>query len=162
LPAADQEALRAFNKKVAALSRAISAADAHRGRLSDMLPYLEAATMSVTGLDESQLTELSSIKERLKEINEELVGDDILPRYEGQARMSLKGRTDLIIESLWTTTSGPTGTYERAYEEAHATFGKVLSELRQVHQRTQAVEDQLEREGAPYTPGRMPVWEDER
>ena len=43
---ADQRALRDFNERVAALSRAISAADAHRGRLNDMLPYLEAAVMS--------------------------------------------------------------------------------------------------------------------
>jgi len=160
MPPAGQEALRAFNEKVAALSRAISAADAHRGRLSEMLPFLEAAAMSTPKLDESQLAELSSIKARLKEINEELNGDDLLPRYEGQARMSLKGRTDLIVGSLWSTTSEPTGTYERAYDEAHATFGKVLAELRSVHDRTRAFEDQLERSGAPYTPGRMPVWEE--
>jgi hypothetical protein len=160
IPLADQGALRTFNEKVAALSRAISAADAHRGSLNDMLPYLQAAAMSTPRLDESQLAELSSIKARLKEINEELNGDDLLPRYEGQARMSLKGRTDLIVGSLWSTTAGPTGTYERAYQEARASFGKVLAELRSVHERTRAFEDQLERAGAPYTPGRMPVWED--
>lgn len=92
-------------------------------------------------------------------MNEELVGDNTLTRYEGQARLSLKGRTDLIVSSLWTTTSGPIPTYERAYQEAHATFGAVLAELRDLHQRTQTLEDQLERQGAPYTPGRMPQWE---
>jgi hypothetical protein len=156
----DQAALIAFNGKVAALSRAISAADAHRGRLNEVLPYLEAAAMSVPALDGERLAELSAIRARLKEISQELTGDEILPRYEGQARMSLKGRTDLIIESLWSTTSGSTGTFERAYEEAHATFGKVLAELRQAHERTMALEDALERAGAPYTPGRMPVWEE--
>jgi photosystem II stability/assembly factor-like uncharacterized protein len=160
LSPADQAALNAFNGRVAALSRAISAADAHRGRLNEALPYLEAAAMSVPVLDGERLTELSAIRSTLKEINQELTGDEILSRYEGQARMSLKGRTDLIVESLWTTTSGPTGTYERAYEEARATFGKVLSELRQAHDRIRALEDALERAGAPYTPGRMPVWEE--
>jgi photosystem II stability/assembly factor-like uncharacterized protein len=160
IPLADRHALDDFNEKVAALSRAISAADAHRGRLNDMLPYLEAAAMSVGDLDGRQLAEVSSIRAGLKKVNEALVGDDIRTRFEGQARLSLKGRTDLIIGSLWNTTSGPTGTYERAYQEAHDTFGAVLSELRDLHQRTQALEDQLERQGAPYTPGRMPVWED--
>ena len=88
-----------------------------------------------------------------------MVGDNTLTRYEGQARLSLKGRTDLIVSSLWATTSGPIPTYERAYHEAHATFGAVLSQLRDLHQRTQTLEDQLERQGAPYTPGRMPQWE---
>ncbi len=160
IPPADQRALRAFNEKVAALSRAVSAADAHRGRLNDMLPYLEAAAMSVRDLEGSQLAEVSSIRKGLKKVNEDLIGDNILTRYEGQARLSLKGRTDLIIGSLWSTTSGPTGTYERAYQEAHAKFGAVLSDLRDLHQRTQALGDQLERQGAPYTPGRMPLWED--
>ncbi len=160
IPPADQQALRAFNEKVAALSRAIAAADAHRGRLDDMLPYLEAAAMSVRELDANQLAEVSAIRAGLKKVNEELVGDNILTRFEGQARLSLKGRTDLIMGSLWNTTSGSTGTYERAYQEAHAAFGVVLSELRDLHRRTQALEDQLERQGAPYTPGRMPVWED--
>ena len=160
LSPADEAALREFNGKVAALSRAISAADAHRGQLNDMLPYLEAAAMSVPVLNGDGLAELSAIRARLKEINQELNGDELLPRYEGQARMSLKGRTDLIMESLWSTTAAPTGTFERAYQEAHTSFGKVLTELRQVHERTRAVEDALERAGAPYTPGRLPVWKE--
>ena len=160
IPVADQAALRAFNEKVATLARAISATDAHRGRLNDMLPYLEAAAMGTRELDGSQLAELSAIRAGLKKVNLALVGDDILPRYEGQSRLSLKGRTDLIIGSLWNTTSGATGTYDRAYREAHATFGAVLSELRGLHERTQALSDRLERQGAPYTPGRMPVWEE--
>ncbi len=160
IPLADRQALNEFNEKVAALSRAISAADAHRGKLDDLLPYLESAAMSVGDLDGKQLAEVSSIRAGLKKVNEELVGDHILTQFEGQSRLSLKGRTDLIVGSLWNTTSGPTGTYERAYQEAHDTFGAVLAELRDLHERTQKLEDQLERQGAPYTPGRMPVWEE--
>ncbi len=158
LPVADQAALRAFNEKVATLSRAISAADAHRGQLGDVLPYLEAAAMSLHDVDDSRLAEISAIKAQLKDIKRDLTGDDILTRYEGQSRMSLKGRTDLIIGSLWITTAGPTGTYQRAYDEARAEFGTVLADLRRAHDRTRALEDQLEKAGAPYTPGRMPVW----
>ncbi len=160
IPIADQAALRAFNEKVAALSRAISGADAHRGRLSERLPYLEAAAMSVRDLDGGALAELSAIRTGLKRVNEALVGDNVLVRFEGQARQSLKGRTDLIIGSLWNTTAAPTGTYERAYQEAHASFGAVLADLRALHERTQALADRLERQGAPYTPGQLPVWDE--
>ncbi|MEQ1831972.1 MAG: glycosyl hydrolase [Candidatus Eisenbacteria bacterium] len=157
---ADQQALRDFNHKTAALARAISAADAHRGSLAGVLPYLEAAAMSVRELATEDIAELAAIRQALKQVNTKLTGDNILTRYEGQPRMSLKGRTDLIIGSLWNTTSGPTGTYERAYQEARASFGPVLAELRTLHERTQALAERLERKGAPYTPGRMPVWED--
>lgn len=158
IPAAEQVALRAFNEKAGALSRAISAADAHRSQLSDVLPYLEAAVMSLPTPGEDMLAELAAMKATLKQIDEALNGDKLLPKFEGQGRMSLKGRTDLIIGSLWSTTAGPTGTYERAYTEARASFGKVLADLRAAHERVQAFEARLEQAGAPYTPGRMPVW----
>ena len=43
----------------------------------------------------------------LREIDEQLNGDRLLLMDEGQSRMSLKGRTDMIVASLWTTTSAP-------------------------------------------------------
>ena len=75
----------------------------------------------------------------------------------------VEGRTDMIVASLWTTTSAPTGTFERAYGEAHGAFGEVLTALEAVDARIGRLEDDLEAAGAPYTPGRMPVWDgDER
>jgi hypothetical protein len=143
---------------VAALSRAISAADAHRSRLEKNLPYLEQAILAVPVLEGGWLSELSSIRLRLREIGEQLNGDSLLVLYEGQSRQSLKGRTDLIISSLRSTTSGSTGTYERAYEEANDGFDEVLSALKMVDARIRTLEDELEQAGAPYTPGRLPVW----
>ena len=161
LPAEDLEALAAFNTKVAALSRAISAADAHRSALQAKLPYLEQAVLSVGAPEESWFAETSSIAVDLREIDEQLNGDRLLLMDEGQSRMSLKGRTDMIVASLWTTTSAPTGTFERAYREAHDAFGDVLAALEQADDRIARLEDELETAGAPYTPGRMPVWDDE-
>ncbi len=159
LSATDREALDEFNKKVAALSRAISAADAHGGRLKEGLPYLEQAVLSVSGVAGDWLAEISAIKTQLREVNERLNGDDLLVMDEGQPRMSLKGRTDMIVSSLWVTTSGSTGTFERAYREAYDGFGEVLDALRQVDGRIHNLEMELEKAGAPYTPGRLPVWE---
>ena len=159
LPAADLEALDEFNRKVANLARAISAADAHRARLQGNLPYLEQAILSVPVLEESWLAELSAITTELREVNEQLNGDRLLVMDEGQARMSLKGKTDLIVSSLWSTTSGSTGTFERACREANDAFGEVLADLEQADASIRKLEAELEAAGAPYTPGRMPVWE---
>jgi photosystem II stability/assembly factor-like uncharacterized protein len=159
LSATDLDALDEFNKKVAALSRAISAADAHRGRLEGNLPYLEQAILSVPGIEETWLSEVSAITTQLREVDEQLNGDHLLVMDEGQSRMSLKGKTDLIVSSLWVTTSGSTGTFERAYQEAYESFAEVLAALRRVDSRIHSLEDELEKAGAPYTPGRLPVWE---
>jgi len=74
--------------------------------------------------------------------------------------MSLKGRTDLIVSSLWVTTSAPTGTFQRALTEAREDFADVLTDLEDVDARIRTLENALEAAGAPYTPGRMPVWEE--
>jgi len=159
LSAQDLGALDEFNKKVAALSRAISAANAHHGRLDGNLPYLEQAILSVPVIEEAWLSEVSAITKQLRDVDEQLNGDHLLVMDEGQSRMSLKGKIDLIVSSLWVTTSGSTGTFERAYQEAYEGFGEVLAALGQVDARIHSLEDELEKAGAPYTPGRLPIWE---
>ncbi len=160
LPAEDLAALDAFNTEVAALARAIDAADAHRDQLSEKLPFLECAALSVGAPDEAWLTEISGIRRALREIDEALNGDQLLIMDEGQARMSLKGRTDMIVSSLWVTTSAPTGTYRRAYQEAYDEFGDALASLEATDARIRRLEAELEAAGAPYTPGRLPAWEE--
>ncbi len=160
LPPADQAALDAFNAEVATLARAIAAAAAHRAHLAEALPYLARAVLSVASAPAAWRAELAGLETQLQNLDEQLNGDELLATFEGQSRLSLKGRTDLIVSSLWTTTSGPTGTYERAYQEAKAGFGVVLAALRQVDARVHALEAELEAAGAPYTPGRLPVWQE--
>ncbi len=159
---ADRSTLDEFNRKVASLGRAISAADAHRTRLEERLPYLERAALSAPSPDARWLAELSRLERTLAEIDVRLNGDPVLARFEGQGRTSLKDRTDLIVSALWATTSAPTGTYERAYREANDGFGEVLAELERADAGVRSLEDDLERAGAPYTPGRLPAWPGER
>jgi hypothetical protein len=162
LPAEDITELDAFNTRVASLSRAISAADAHRESLAKKFPYLERATLSVGAPEAHWLDQLQSIRTELREIDEAINGDRLLLQDEGQSRMSLKGRIDLIVTSLWVTTSGPTGTFRRAHDEATVDFSDVLDNLDALDSRIRAFEDELEAAGAPYTPGRLPVWEDDQ
>jgi hypothetical protein len=159
IPTENLDALNAFNLKVATLARAISAADAHRNELKENLPYLEQAILSVGGVQQEWLNEMSAIKADLRALNEMLNGDRLLLLEEGQARMSLKSKTDLITSSLWTTTSGSTGTFERAYDDVNEGFGLALAALQKLDARIKGLENALENAGAPYTPGRIPVWE---
>ena len=158
MTAEERASLDVFNREVAALGRAISAADAHRSHLEERLPFLQAAVLNAPVLQGGWLAELDAVALRLRELGEQLNGDPVRARFEGQSRMSLKDRTDLIISSLWTTTSASTGTFERAYEEANAGFEEVLTELHDVDARIRTLEVELEEAGAPYTPGRTPQW----
>ena len=60
----------------------------------------------------------------------------------------------------WSSTSAPTGTQQESYRVAAEQFSALLPELQQLVERDLVtLEDQLERLGAPYTPGRMPRWQ---
>ncbi len=156
LSAAEQAKLDAFNRDAAALSRTVSAAEAHRRDLKGLVPYLERAILGTPALDASTLAELSALDRRLDELGETLNGDWLLTRYEEQARTSLKGKIDLVVGALWATTSASTGTFERAYKEAKAETGAVLTTLKELDADMRALQDKLEEAGAPYTPGRLP------
>lgn len=158
IPAENQQSLERFNKKVASLSRAVSASDAHMNQIKGQLPYLEQAIMSVPAMQESWYTDYYAIKDGLKEVNKKLNGDPLLSRYEGADRTSLKNKIDLITSALWTTTSGQTATFERAYTEASGGFEQILSTLKEINGKISTLEKSLEDAGAPYTPGRFPVW----
>ncbi len=158
IPPDDQIALNNFNKKVAKLSRAINAANAHKNHIQGQLPYLEQAILSVPSMQASWFEDFQEIKDLIKKVNTEMNGDPLISRYEGAARTSLKNKIDLITYALWSTTSGQTSTFERAYEEAEGGFDKILASLKILDDKISALEDSLESSGAPYTPGRFPAW----
>ena len=65
---------------------------------------------------------------------------------------------------LWGTrdiTSDPTNTHRRNLELAETLFRGVIADLtRLVTVDIAGLEKQLDEAGAPYTPGRIPVWPD--
>jgi photosystem II stability/assembly factor-like uncharacterized protein len=158
LPPENKKSLAAFNKKVATFSRAVTAANEHKNHLKKLFPYIEKAILSAPVSQPEWFDEFNAIKEDLKAVNEQLNGDGLLSRYEGAARTSLKNKIDLITSSLWSTTSGQTSTYERAYDEAAVGFEEILTALSALESKISKLEDSLEKGEAPYTPGRFPTW----
>ena len=158
LPAADKIALDKFNKKVARLTRAVSAADAYRKSLDDKLEYLKKAVIESADVPDDLYNSIESIKKELDKFNRNLNGDPLLARYEGASPTSVKERVDLITSSLWTTTSAPTTTFIKSYEVASDQFGGLLNTLKSIDQEVKGVESKLEKFSAPYTPGRFPEW----
>ena len=162
LPPEDRNALDAFNRKAADLARAVMAADAHRQHLSEQLPYLEKAVLDAAQAQPDMLKDLAALKKQIKTLGEQINGDPLLPRFEGQGRTSLKDKANLFTQALWTTSSGQTGTFERAYQEVADDLGKIYDALYEVNDKVTNLEKNLDKAGAPYTPGRLPVWKMEK
>jgi photosystem II stability/assembly factor-like uncharacterized protein len=155
------EELETFNKKVADLARIVSGANAHRRHLSDKIPYLRKAALESADVERNVYSNILVLDKALDKLNKQINGDALRAKYEGSAPTSMTERIDLITYSLWTTTSAPTSTFLRAYEEVASEIGNVLTELKSLENDIKSIELELEEAGAPYTPGRLPVWEKE-
>ena len=122
------------------------------------MPYIERAILNIPTTQSQWFKDISIIKKQLVKVKEQLNGDPLISKYEGATRTSLSDKLNLITSSLWSTTSYQTSTFERAYNEASINFGKVLASLALADKLIKNIEKSIEKEGAPYTPGRFPVW----
>ena len=64
-----------------------------------------------------------------------------------------------VTSSSWVSSSEPTQTQLDAYRIAGTEFATELTRLRELGEvEVAALEQELERAGAPWTPGRLPDW----
>lgn len=158
LPATDKKALDDFCKKVGELSRVLQATDNYRGELVNKLRYMKQAVLDAPKQPTEISKQIRELEIRLNTVNRLLNGDASLARREFETAPSISSRVFYAIGSLWNTTAAPTQTQIQSYETAAAEFTPVYNELRAIATEVKKLEDILEKNGAPYTPGRMPEW----
>jgi photosystem II stability/assembly factor-like uncharacterized protein len=153
------ENLAEFNRKVAGLLRAITAADAYRMELNKKLPYLKKVIFDAKDVPDESYEQVVQLENRMKELNFRLNGDPLRTRYEGAAPTSIRERVQMVTANLWQTLSAPTSTFIRSYEIAVSQFAEQLEYLKDIDRDFREFEIILDRHGAQFTPGRLPEWE---
>ena len=159
LPAEDRAELVAFQKKVRELSRAVNAATSILRDLAEKARHYKVALKSVT-VDDSQIyAQIRALETEINEIQVKMFGDRTLRRLDKNAEPGLSSRVSAIIYEQWRSTSAPTQTQRSAYQIAADEFAPILEKLKKlVEVDAKQIEKKLEEIGAPYTPGRFPVW----
>jgi photosystem II stability/assembly factor-like uncharacterized protein len=158
LPAPDKIELDKFNEKVAELTRAISGADAYRKELVKKISYLKKAVVVASDVPAETFNNIVRVELELEKFNRDLNGDNLRAKYEGASPTSVRDRVGLITYALWGTTGAATSTLKRAYEEASNKFDDLLVSLKSIDTNINGIESNLEKLGAPHTPGRFPIW----
>lgn len=143
---------------MAELTRSIAGADAFRNELVSNVAYLKKAVLAGANVPTSTYNNIINIESDLRDLNLKLNGDQLRSRYEGSAPTSVKQRVDLITGALWNTTAAPTNTFIKSYESAASKFEDILQSLKTIDTSVKQVESELEKSGAPFTPGRFPEW----
>ena len=162
LPAEDREALLAFQKKAARLQRAVLGAGNALEEASERIASVKKAAMETPGLEMAVLSRIRDLETKLEDIRVKLNGDSTISSRNEPTLPGIRSRVQGIVSGQITSTSAPTATQDESYQLAAEEFGKVLPELTKLIRTDLAeVEDILEKSNAPWTPGRIPVWQPE-
>lgn len=156
--ATDKKALYSFGKKVLELYRAVDGTNAYITESQNKLKHMKEAALQTPSLDVSVMKELLSIEKRLNEVSLKLNGDVALAKREFEAPTSINSRIRAIMGGVISTTVAPTNTFLNSYNDASRQFAPLLTETKSVSDEIIKLENLLEQNNAPYTPGRFPVW----
>jgi photosystem II stability/assembly factor-like uncharacterized protein len=160
LPTGDRAEVLAFQRKVAELQRATLGAVRAVNETATRIDHLERALLDTPAADFALRAELRAIELRLTDIRERLNGDPVVSRYQEPTLPGIVDRVQYVVEGQWQTTAPPTDTHQQAYRIAVEEFKPVLDDLRTLVERDlAAIEKKADAAGAPWTPGRVPVWQ---
>lgn len=159
LPAEDRNALVAFQRKVAELQRAVLGAGKVVEELNDRVALIKRSLQSTPAAPASLREQAQSVESQMKEIERALNGDKTVRSRNEAFPPSITERVNNIVDDQWFSTSAPTQTQMKAYDIAGEEFAPQLAKLRTlVDVDLKRLEESMESAGAPWTPGRIPVW----
>jgi len=157
----DQEGAMAFRQEVSELYRAVQGAARTYRDADDRLKHIRKAIKDTPTLDTALLDEVDVVQAKLADLGLKLNGDRTVSSRSEPTTPSISRRAGWIYYGIQNNTSGPTQTQRDNLALTGRLFAPVLADLTVlVIEDIEGLEAQLDAAGAPYTPGRIPVWND--
>jgi photosystem II stability/assembly factor-like uncharacterized protein len=154
--------LRKFQHQVARLERAASGAAKLGDEIKTRLGELRKA-LSMTPADTQNLTrEADALERDLNALLIALRGDSALRARSEQTPSSILDRVQSVAGSEQFSASPPMTTSRAQYSIAAEEFAGALKQLQNLHDHFDALQKKAEEAGAPWTPGVVPQWKDEK
>ncbi len=155
----DHDGVLAFRQEADDLHRAVQGASRTLGDAKSRLSHIRQAIKDTPALDTSLLGEVDALSIRLADLGILLNGDSTIRRRSEPTTPSISSRAGWVVYGMMNNTSGPTQTMRDNLALTGRLFAPVLEDLTGlVTVDLKDLEDKLEAAGAPYTPGRIPVW----
>ena len=158
MSSADKQSLYEFGKTVSELYRAVEGTNAYRRELVNKLKFMKEAALQTPAMDPSVLKDIVGLEKRLNDVDRKLNGDAALAKREFETPTSISNRIEGIMGGIISTTVAPTTTFRNSYSDAAKQFAPLLIDVQSVSNEVKRLEEILEQNGAPYTPGRLPMW----
>lgn len=161
LPAADYKENIEFANKVRKLAIAMVGTRRMIGEVTSKVESIKKAIYATPGASEDLMNRARALSKELDELNFKMNGSKAKASAEEipPAQVPLNDRLGLITYTHMGSTSGITATEKEGYEILKEEFPPVLNALKRIVKTDiPALETELNKIGAPWTPGRLPVW----
>ncbi len=150
----------AFAQEAANLYRAVEGAGRAIGEAENRVNHLRQAILDTPKAGATHLKRLDEIRLGLADLRTTLNGDRTVGRRQEPQHPGISGRIGTVIGGMADVTSGPTETFRQQYRYARKAYTEVQADLKQLVGGDLAkLEAELEKLGAPWTPGRLPNYQ---
>ena len=153
-----QNSDKTFNKEIADFRRVVLGVDAYTSEIKNRLNFIKQGINQIS--QQELLKQIGQIEEQLKQYDFVMHGDGSLASREFETLPGLIGSVEGIVGNLWATTEMPTTTYTSRLKVVKASFKTVYQQVQTIESMMQTLELGLDKNKFPYTPGRLPVWND--
>lgn len=156
---ADRPALLAFQQDTADLVRVVAAATNTATELRNRLAHLKLGVETVAAPSVALRAQIQDLEARLDDVDVVLTGDRTIASRNEPAPWPVASRVSQIRGWGWFTQAPETGSNIDALATAKVELDGALTQMRAIESGIVSVEFDLERLGAPFTPGRgVPDW----
>jgi hypothetical protein len=150
-----------FNEKAGKLAIAMVGSNRLIDELISKVEHFKEAIYSTPGASQQLMDKARELGEELEELNFKMNG--VPAKASGEevppAQVPLYDRLGQVTRATASSTSGLTTTQMEGFEILEEEFPPVLEALKRiVEQDIPAMETELNKINAPWTPGRLPVW----
>jgi photosystem II stability/assembly factor-like uncharacterized protein len=161
LPPENRAALVAFQKRVSALTMAVTGADDYTGDLIKRVQYIRQAIQNTPQAPFDLMQRADKVRAELDEIYWKFHGQP--PKASDEENLPapppLFQRLDAITSVHWSSTSDVTQTQRDQFELIDAEFPPLVEQLKTISDKDiTELNAELDKLGAPWTPGRLPEW----
>jgi photosystem II stability/assembly factor-like uncharacterized protein len=157
-PDRDPQGTLAFAAEAAEMYRAVQGAGHVHADAVEKVGYLRQAVLVTPAADRALLGRIDALAVKLADLGVQMDGDDTVARRQEPTTPGISSRVGQVVSGLDGNLSGATTTMRESLAVAKRQFGPVLAGLEAATAEIRALEAELEKVKAPYTPGRLPTW----
>ncbi len=159
LPAEDRAALAEFHRKARKLSHAVNSVSSVIRNLGTQVTHYRVALKSVTVPHDDVYADIKALEMKLADLQRKMSGDRTLSMLDLDSQPGLSRRLGFILSGQNSSTSAPTQIQIDNFQIVTEEFTPIFEAAKRIiAEDIKKIEKRLDEIGAPYTPGRLPVW----